>query len=113
MALHNTQVTEITIANGASLSDAAHIGVGVVVGISLPTITSAAITFQGSHDGATYRDVYNNDGVTETALTASTGARIVDAPAALVGLPYLKVRSGTTATAVNQLAERTVVIIAK
>ena len=101
-----------TIANGASLSDAVEVGESVVVGFQLPTIDNAAITFQGSHDGVTYQNVFDS-AQTEVTIVASTGARFVAAPAALNGLPFIKVRSGTSGVPVNQTAQRTIQVIAK
>ncbi len=103
----------VTISSGQSLSGAANIGKGVIVGFAVPTITNAALTFQGSADGDTYYDVYDDDGTTETSIGASTGARFVEAPTALVGLPFIKVRSGTTGSGVNQGADRAIVVISK
>lgn len=100
----------VTIANGASLSDAAEVAAGAVVALDLPTLTNAALSFQVSVDGATFRDLYNSDGTTETSVGATTGARVVAAPAALAGAAggYVKVRSGLTGAAVNQGAERSI-----
>jgi hypothetical protein len=45
--------------------------------------------------------------------TASTGAIYIKAPADLVGVPYIKVRSGTSGAAVAQGAARTISLIVK
>jgi hypothetical protein len=69
------------------------------------------MSFQGSVDGLTWRDVYNNDGTTETSTGASTGARIIAVPAAAQTLPWVKVRSGLTGGATNQGAARVIKLI--
>jgi hypothetical protein len=112
MPLAGANVLTVTIANGASLSGAAEIGAGTLVGIQLPTFTSAALTFQGSADGVTYVEVVD---ATNTAVTftATTGALYIKAPADLVGVPYIKVRSGTVGAAVNQGGARTISLVVK
>jgi hypothetical protein len=112
MPLANANVLTATIANGASLSDAIHVGAGTLVGIQLPTITSAALTFQGSHDGTTFAEVVDASGNAVT-YQASTGAIYIKAPADLVGVPYVKVRSGTSGAAVAQGAARSISLIVK
>lgn len=106
-------VKTATIANGASLSDAVDVAGGEVIGIYLPTITSAAITFQASHDGTTFGDLYTSGGSEQTLGAASTGARFLLMPAGISGIASLKVRSGTTGSAVNQGAERLIKLVIK
>lgn len=101
-----------TIANGASLSDAVEVGESVVLGFQLPTIDAAVLTFQGSHDGVTYQNVFDSAQV-EVQIASSTGVRFVAAPAALNMLPYIKVRSGTAAAPVVTTGQRTIQVVAK
>jgi hypothetical protein len=112
MPLVDANVLQVTIANGASLSGAAHIGSGTLVGIQLPTLTSAALTFQGSFDGTTYVEVVDSTN-TAVTFTATTGAIYIKAPADLVGVPYINVRSGTSGAAVAQGAARVISLIVK
>jgi len=102
MGISRAHTVDVVIADEASLSDSQEVGSGEIAGLAVPTIVSAALTFQGSVDGTTFFDLYDNDGTTETAIGASTGGRFFAAPAALSSVPYLKVRSGTSAAAVNQ-----------
>ena len=113
MSVAQAAVVQVTIANGASLSGAAAIGSGTVVGLDLPVLTSAALSFQASADGVTYREVFNSDGTTATSVAASTGDRLVAAPAALAGAAFLKVRSGTSGAPVAQGADRVVNLVVK
>jgi hypothetical protein len=112
MPLANANVLTVTIANGASLSGAAEIGQGTLVGIQLPTLTSASLSFQGSHDGVTYVEVVDASAAA-VAYGASTGAVYIKAPADLAGVPFLKVRSGTSGSPVAQGAARTISLIVK
>lgn len=50
---------------------------------------------------------------TAVGISASTGARYIKAPADLAGVPYLKVRSGTSGAPVNQGADRAITLIVK
>ncbi len=101
----------VIIANGASLSGIANVPDGEVVAIQLPTITSAAVTFQASWDGTNFFDLYDKAGTEVTLGSATTGNRFHEAPEAVRSVPYLKVRSGTTAAAVNQGAARTITLV--
>lgn len=104
----------VTIANGASLSGAADLGTGRLVGIIMPASwTSAALTFQANADaGATFYDVY--DDATERTITASGAAasRFLSLPLSdWLGVRGLKVRSGTSASPVNQGADRVITLV--
>jgi hypothetical protein len=112
MPLIDANVLTVVIANGESLSTAAHIGSGTLVGIQLPTFTSAKLTFQGSADGVTYVECVDASAAA-VEYAASTGAIYIKAPADLAGVPYIKVRSGTSGAAVNQAAERTITLVVK
>lgn len=112
MPLATANVLTVAIANGASLSGAAEIGAGTLIGIQLPTITSAALSFQGSADGVTYVEVVDSTN-TAVSFTATTGAIYIKAPADLAGVPFIKVRSGTSGAAVNQGAARTITLVVK
>jgi hypothetical protein len=101
---------DAVIANGTSLSGALRLAKGrrQLVAIQLPgTWTAASVTFAVSHDDATYVPLYFGD--TEYALTAAAASRGFSLdPAAFAGWPYVKIRSGTAGSPVNQAAERTV-----
>lgn len=100
-----------SIAINASLSGAVALGEKVAVGIVMPASWDAAnLTFQGSADnGATFNNVYDSTG-TELTVTAAGGRYIYLDPSAFVGLNQIKVRSGTSGSAVNQTAARTITI---
>jgi hypothetical protein len=107
MALGNA--TTVTIANGESLSTRAELGAGRAFAIQMPAAwTAASISFEGSLDGVTFAPVYDDAG-DEIAVAAST-SRIVVLDARLIGIRYLKVRSGLVGAAVNQGAARSLII---
>lgn len=106
------------IANGASLSGVVPILGRAIVGILLPaTWTAAAITFSASPDDITYGDLYDDGGTEVTIASASvvagrfiTNATILEK---LASARYVKIRSGTTGTPVNQGAARTLILSLK
>jgi hypothetical protein len=112
MPLAGANVVPVVIANGASLSAAAEIGAGTLVGIQLPTITTATLSFQGSHDGVTYAEVVDAS-ANAVAYASSAGGVYIKAPADLLGVPFLKVRTGTSGSPVTQGAARTIQLIIK
>lgn len=102
--------TTVTIANGASLSAAINLAGEGVLSIRMPAAwTTANLTFQASTDGTTYNDVYDEFG-TEYTVTAAASRHILVDPSKFAGATYLKVRSGTTGTPVNQGADRSLVL---
>lgn len=111
--LTTTAVLPVTIANGASLSGSVYVNERTVVGLEMPAAwTAASITFQASQDDTTYNDVYDNDG-TELTVTAAASRYIILSPAKFVGAKYLKVRSGTSGSAVNQGAARVINVVCR
>lgn len=103
-----------TIANGAALSSVVDVTSLQLHGIIVPSSwTAANLTFQGSPDNVTFSDVYD-DGGTELKATVIAGAYVAlrnDFQLALSAIRYLKIRSGTTGTPVNQGAARTLTLI--
>lgn len=121
------QVHEAVILSGASQSSIIDCGSEyTLVGLDVPTITSAAITFLGaSHTGRTpgttfgqsvqdvletqltFRPLVNEAGV-EISIAAATGNIVVALPDGMLeGVQFLKIRSGTSAAPVVQAADRT------
>lgn len=100
-----------SIALNASLSGAVSIGDKVAIGIMMSAGWDAAnLTFQGSVDGGqNFSNVYDSSG-NELTVTAAAGRYIYLDPSAFVGLNQIKVRSGTSAVAVNQTAARVLTI---
>lgn len=98
----------VVIANAASVSDVHDLGGLVPVGLFIPAAwTAASITFLVSPDGTTYYDMFDAAG-TEYAVIVAVDRFIVLDPTAFSGIPFMKIRSGTKATPVNQGAARTI-----
>ena len=94
MSTVNPQAT-VTIANGATVSNAIDLGEMAIVGIQTPAaLTSTAFTFQASSDNVTYAAVYKVDG-TQYTMTVSTSRYHVVPPADLAGIRWLKVVGGS------------------
>ncbi len=103
----------LTVASGQSLSASIDIKDQPIVAIEMPASwTTANLTFQGSNDGTTFKDVYNLDG-DEYKITAAASRYIVLSPFEFQWARYIKVRSGTTGTPVSQGADRTLVLITR
>ena len=105
-----------TIASGASLSSVIDLTQAETVALIMPSAWDAAnITLQASDSPTgTFRDVYD-DGALEVAIFAAASRAIAIDSAALkiAALPYIKLRSGTTGTPVNQTAARNIVVLKK
>lgn len=108
---------DVAIAINTSLSAAVQIGPGRIVGIQMPSAwTTGDLTFQASQDGTTYSDVYDDAGNELVVKAAASRYILLTAVLAAGGFEhaaFIKVRSGTTGSAVNQLAARTVTLIAR
>lgn len=101
----------VTIASGASLSDAVDIEGAAIVGIQMPASwTAAALTFQGSSDDLTFGNISNDAGA-EKSITVSASAFVsIPVSSFLGGCSSVKVRSGTAATPVNQAGDRSIIL---
>lgn len=109
MGIRNTKQT-VTIANGAAVSDAVFIGGALVSGVLMPdTWTAAGLTFQGSVDGTNFYDIQTSSA--ELSATAAVDQVIMIDPVNFYGLEWIKVRSGTAGTPVNQAAARVLTLI--
>jgi hypothetical protein len=106
------ETTTVVIENGGSLSGAVDLGGRKLVALILPDAwTAASLTFQGSVDGTNFFNVY--DGPTERQLTVAANYYSALNIADWVGFRWIKVRSGTAGSAVNQAAERTLTVVAQ
>ena len=107
-----------TIASGATgLSGSVHLGGPdrgtSLVAIQMPaTWVTANLTFQASWDGTNFFNVHAADG-TEVVVTAAASRWIILDPADFASASYVKVRSCTSATPVDQTATRTIVLVTR
>lgn len=82
-------------------------GEQIVVNVIMPAAwTSGNLTFQGSRDGITFNNLYDDEG-NELTVTAAA-SRYIAGALKLAGIRYLKIRSGTSAATVPQAADRTI-----
>ena len=114
MLNHESHSLTATIAAGGSLSAAIRLPPGhYLAAIIMPAVwTDAPITFQASADGVTYNDVHDTAG-TEVTVTVAASRLIVLPPTDWYPVPFLRVRSGPSATPVNQLAARMLTLLAR
>lgn len=109
------RVESFTIASGESLSAAIDLTGCVPVAIIMPASwTTADLTFQASDlaSSATYSNVYDEFG-SEVVVSAAASRHIVLDPSTWVSCRNIKIRSGTSGTAVNQGADRTIKLVCR
>jgi hypothetical protein len=99
------------IAAGASLSSPTPLGAGVLVGIVMPPVwTAAGLTFQVSADGgATWQELQDGTGAA-VGYTVSANIAFNVSGYLWQGFNYLRVRSGTPVAPVNQVAAATITL---
>ena len=111
----------VKIASGQSLSAEINVAGLQLTAIQMPaTWTTANLTFQGALDGAegangassgaTFQDLYDGAGGELTITTGQAHTIVKIASNDIDGLRWLKVRSGTGAAAVNQTADRYILL---
>jgi len=91
-----------TILSGTSITDVIDLSANYrLISIEITSAWDAAdITFQVSSDGVNFKDYYTTK---ELTYPGGTGNRIIGIiPSDFAGIRYLKIRSGTSATPVNQ-----------
>lgn len=100
-----------TILNGASLSDAIDLQEHQFVAFQMPAAwTAASLSFEASFDNVTYTPVEDSAGV-EVTYTVEASKWVLVNTAHWHGFGrFLKLRSGTSAAAVNQLADRIIAV---
>ncbi len=106
----------VTIANGQSLSGQIDLEGYALVGIYMPAAwTTANLTFLASDvTGGTFQDIYDDNG--NPANAAANAGRCIgldQIAGVLAPFRFLKLRSGTASTPVNQGADRTIKLICK
>jgi hypothetical protein len=102
------RTVNFTIAAGGSLSAGVDLKGCTLARMELPTMTSAAVTFQVSEDGGTYKELFDFFGAAVAYPAGTGGVVVVLSPQDWYGLKYMKVRSGTSASAVTQAGGATI-----
>jgi hypothetical protein len=83
------------IALNGTVSTAVDLENNTLVGLELPAaFTGIAITFQGSNNNGTFKDVKKEDGTSYTLVVAQNTYVLIP-PSALAGLRYVKIVSGS------------------
>lgn len=100
----NASSKTVSIGAGESLSASLDLQDRNLCGLVIPAgWDAAAITFKGSIDNANFYDIYDEYGVeVEAAVTAGKICSFKDYLPFFLGINYVKFRSGTSASAVNQ-----------
>lgn len=110
-ALKTYITKDAVISSGQSLSAVVDIEQLNIAGFQMPSSwTTAKLTFQVSADDVTYVDAVDASG-NELQVTVSASKFVGVDLSALSGVRYLKVRSGTSSSPVNQAADRTISIV--
>jgi hypothetical protein len=116
MARHQVETKQVTIANGASLSDAAHLKGLVLVGLTMPAAWTAAaagveLSFQAQDDRGNWKDIFDAAGNEETVTVAANDNHYHSLdPKDWWGVSSIKVRSGLTGGAENQGGARVITL---
>lgn len=103
----------VTVASGTSLTAALDLTLlgGAPVGIQMTAAWDAAnLTYQVSADNTLFQNYYDSAG-TEITTTAAAARFIRLNPPDYAGIRYLKIRSGTSGTPVNQTADRALQLV--
>ena len=99
-----------TIATGTSISNDLDFGNTKLVRIVIPSAwTTADITFLTSIDGLTWDSLYDKEGV-EYNVKAGASRSIIISRNDMLSIRYLRIRSGTLALPVNQVATRSLTL---
>ena len=106
-------VEDIVIAAAASVSATIDLTArrwATLSAIQMPAAwTAAALTFEVSHDGAAWVPLFHDSEEYTEAAEASRGVNLN--AEAFRAWPYARVRSGTLALPVEQVAERTLLLL--
>ena len=111
------KVTEAIILDGQSLSNEIDLtgsngGALDVIILFMPAVWNGTqLTYQASDvKGGTYRDLYDDSGTQVTSTVAAS--RAISEIAEIRTVRFLRIRSGTAGTPVNQQDDRTIKIVA-
>jgi hypothetical protein len=112
MPLESYPLLSVAITAGTSLSETVTLGRANLFAIQTPSAwTAAGITFSVSVDGVNFLDLYDQAG-NEFTIPASASKHFGGLDVLAMGsFNYVKLRSGTSASPVNQAAARTLNLI--
>jgi len=105
----------VSIAAGASLSSAGNTSDKVLCALIVSAgWTPACLTFQASDDaGVTWNELYDDQGneITISAAAVAANNRLSMDPSNFAGVDFIKVRSGTAAAPVVQVAAAAITLV--
>ncbi len=109
------KTASVTIANGASLSGSVCLGDAMLCAILMPAAwTAADLTFQVSDDyGTTWGELLDATGSAITVSSPTAAKRLELDSSDFKSAVFIKVRSGTSGSAVAQGAARTLTLISR
>jgi hypothetical protein len=102
-------IRSATIASGAATSSAINVQDGFPGVVDVPTLDSATLKIQGTLDGSTWRDLYDETGTQMLSMAASTGNRmwgVASQMAKVMGLYQIRFVAGANQTADRVLSVR-------
>jgi hypothetical protein len=107
-------VQTATILSGASLSDSIDLAEGSLVGVVMPAAwTAGGLHIAGSIDGTNFYPLFDT-AANEIGVTTAIASYMYSFDPGLAVPPrYIKIRSGTAGTPVNQAADRTLYVISR
>lgn len=101
----------VTISASTTISDTISLVSQTLVGIQMPEAwTTADLTFRVSPDNNIFSNMFDQYG-NEFVVKTSASRFIVLNPADWVGIRFLAIRSGTSATPVTQAAARDIILV--
>jgi hypothetical protein len=104
---------QVTIPSGTALSNAADLRFTDLVGVNMPSgWDDAALTFAVSEDGTTYRSLADSTGE-YTVLAPAANQHVILSALDMIGIRFIQVRSGASATPVNQTADRVIELVTR
>lgn len=113
--LYNLKTIPVTIANTASLSPDVDLEGAGLLRIITPAALAAGttvLTFQTSMDGKNFANLYDANGSEYTVQVVANASRsIILPPSDFVAIRFLKLRTGTAASATAQDANRTFTLV--
>jgi hypothetical protein len=99
------------IKSGESLSSPVWLGYRAPCQISMPAQwTTASLTFQVSQDGIHFQDLNDTANAEISLAVTADKSRRLD-PHGWIGILWIKVRSGTSQTPVNQGGDRAITLV--
>ena len=102
----------VTIPNGTAVTSVIDTMGFPLAGVLMPSAwTAANLTMDAAPDAAANVAAVYDDAGTEVTLTAAASRFIAVSPSKLSGVQFLRMRSGTAGTPVNQGADRALVLV--